>query len=991
MPPSEPPDPLLVRFSDECAEHVAEMTRALLGTEQASPALDYGDLQRRLHTIKGAASIAGLTSAVHLAHTVETVIAECAAGRLAHTPAVNDALLAAFDSLAEVRAAAMAGGEHPEVSTALRRLDDLLAAERPQGQLSIDLDRVLSAHQRFMAERALASGWALWEIRLDAERSTFADRVRRLESALAGSVQIIARTGASDLAPGADVTYLILVAVREAASSPPLAESDLMARLRQVDSLPAERSEPPVEVRAELPANEGAAVSDDLAHLRGVFLENSTEKVHSLADGLIRLEANPNDLELVDNLFRHAHSLKGSGATFGMPVVTAIAHGLEEVLDALRSGRSRVTPDIVSAMLAAADAFSLALRAPDTVNASSPEVALAIEHLKGALAGAASIEARRPVPAPASAEEDRRQASLRVSLQKLDRAINRVGELTVNYAAVAERRRELEALAAQFTRRRRNWERTFGASRAGEMPGSADGPPSAELMTALHAIVVDAEERLASTVEHLATLDVRTDSLLDALHEDVMDIRMVPLRSVFAAVPRSVRDLARAQRKLVELTVTGEETEIDKRMLELLEDPLTHLVRNAVDHGIEEPDERRRSAKSSTGRISLSARQAGSHVVIEIADDGAGIDAKALRSAAVRKGVVAAGEAERLDDQSALRLIFRPAVSLAARVTEVSGRGVGLDVVMRHIQSLQGTIEVRSTPGAGTTFTLRLPLTLAISQVLFVRVGDQQVCFPMVGVISLLRVERDRLTDVDGKIVLELDRRLIRSVSLAEALALPGATPDVSAVAQTLSAIVVSTAEGPVAFVVDEVLGQRRVVIKPIGALLGHPPGVAGATVTPSGDVAIVLDAPGLLRAFDETPARARTVGTRRVPTVLVVDDSPTTQEMLRGILTAAGYDVEIAESGEDAVRHLKRRQPAGMIIDVQMPGMDGFELTRRVKSEPEWRRVPVIILSALDSDADRRRGLDAGADAYAVKAGLDRDSFLRQVDMLVGFDRNPL
>ena len=990
MAASDPLDPLAVRFADECAEHVAEMTRGLLGTEQGPSAFDYGDIQRRLHTVKGAASIAGLTSAVQLAHTLETVIAECAGGRLSHTPAVTDALLAAFDAFAELSAAATGlPGGRAGASAALSRLDDLLVGRDPTGALSGDLAQVLSAHQSFMAGRALASGWALWEIRLDAQRSTFADRVHRLEEALAGTVQIIARTGASDLAPGADATYLMLVAVREQPVSPPLATSDLMLRVRQVVALPVEQPATHLEATPEPLHRQEAVVSDDLTHLRSVFLENSADKVQSLSDGLVRLETNPTDLDLINDLFRHAHSLKGSGATFGMPTVTAIAHGLEEVLDRLRSGRARVTSDTVSAMLTSVDAFNLALGAPDTVDARSPEVARAIALLAAALTDVAPVEARRVASAPLAAVGDRRQGSVRVSLEKLDRAINRVGELAVTCAAAAERRCDLEALVAELTSRRRKWERTFGAPLAGQTTGSAHGQSDPEIVTALHAIVVDAAERLASTVEQLVSLGQRTLVVLDALHEDVMGIRMVPLRSLFTAVPRSVRDLARAQRKLVELTVTGEETEIDKRILELLEDPLTHLVRNAVDHGIEDPDARRRSGKPPTGRISLSARQAGSHVVIAITDDGTGIDATALRRAAVRKGMMAADEADRLDDQSALRLIFRPAMSLTTQVTEVSGRGVGLDVVMRHIQSLQGTIEVSSAPGAGATFTLRLPLTLAISDALFVRVGDQQVCFPMVGVIAFLRLEGDRLTEVDGRTVVEFDRRLIRGIWLADALARPGVAADRDAAAPTLSAIIVSTAEGPVAVVVDEVLDHRRVVIKPIGALLGEPPGVAGATVTASGDVAIVLDAPGLLRAFQEMPARPRTTA-RPVPTILVVDDSPTTQEMLRGILTAAGYRVETAESGDDAIRHLQRRQPAGMIVDVQMPGMDGFELTRRVKAKPEWRRVPVIILSALDSDADRRRGLDAGADAYAIKAGLDGDNFLRQVDMLVGFDRAP-
>lgn len=511
------------------------------------------------------------------------------------------------------------------------------------------------------------------------------------------------------------------------------------------------------------------------------------------------------------------------------------------------------------------------------------------------------------------------------------------------------------------------------------------------LIESMRSAVLGVEARLAAALEELGTLGMRAEAQLDALHNDVMDARMIPIRSVFAGVPRLVRDLARAQHKQVGLTIRGEDTEIDKRILEEFEDPLIHLVRNAVDHGIEPAERRRQANKPAAGRLVLTAEQVGSQVIIRVEDDGAGIDPARIREMAVRKGLLSPAQAAALDDAGASRLIFAPGFSSKETVTEISGRGVGMDVVMRHMSRLQGSIEVASQPGRWTTFTIRLPLTLAITDVLFVPAAGQLLCFPSISVVASLQVDLDAVGRLEGRPAIDFRGEMIWLVTLADVLNLDqgDAPPQVST---RRAAIVLSGGDRRVAFAVDKVLYGERVLIKSLGPLLPRVVGVSGATMRSSGEIGIILEPSALVAAADAQRPRTEARATRRVtpPTVLVVDDSQTTQEMLRGILGAAGYAVEIASDAAEALGVLSERRPHAMIVDIAMPGMDGFELTRRLKADPGLRRIPLIILSALSSDEDRRRGLEAGADAYAVKAGLDSAGLLRQLDALVRPGESP-
>ncbi|OFW09033.1 MAG: hypothetical protein A3H96_13435 [Acidobacteria bacterium RIFCSPLOWO2_02_FULL_67_36] len=396
MQPGDPDDAVLARFADEAADSLAALGEALLRLE-TDPAPDvYSDATRHLHTLQGAASAAGLSAAAHLAHLLEDVMAECQAGRLAHTPALNDVLLRALDMVAAIRLSIFEGGTgQVELSGSFTALESILADGRQVTGLSSDASQVLSEYQRFRARHAIAAGRTLLEIRLDLERDQFGERVPALESRVAAVAEVLARTGASDVPPSADTTYLLLVATADEEAAVRTA-TELGARVRRVaehsagafavapapqvaTAGPPAAAPPPL---AGLTAEQAAEIQAEIRALRGEFLESSLEKVAQLAQGLVGLEGRSDDADLVNALFRIAHSLKGGGATFGLPALSAVAHALEGVLDEIRCGRRRPTPETVSTLLTGADALQLVIRQPDAVTEQSPEIVTAIGSLK---------------------------------------------------------------------------------------------------------------------------------------------------------------------------------------------------------------------------------------------------------------------------------------------------------------------------------------------------------------------------------------------------------------------------------------------------------------------------------------------------------------------------------------------------------------------------------------------------------------------------------
>jgi two-component system chemotaxis sensor kinase CheA len=446
-----------------------------------------------------------------------------------------------------------------------------------------------------------------------------------------------------------------------------------------------------------------------------------------------------------------------------------------------------------------------------------------------------------------------------------------------------------------------------------------------------------------------------------------------------------VRDLSRDLGKEAELIIEGASTRLDKKILEDLRDPLIHLVRNSIDHGIESPEERSRKGKPKQGKIMIAAKQEGGRVIISVSDDGKGLDRQAIQKTAVEKRIVSAEEISLWRDEEIWELIFRSGFSTALTVTEISGRGVGLDAVLDRVERLKGSMRVESRPGEGLIFTLSLPLTLSTTHALLFQVNGEIFCLPTDVLEKTLLLSSDQITSVQGKSTVVIDGMPLAFSWLADVLNLPkngkqnGAIP----------ALLLHTQRGKVVLGVETLLGQEEVVVKALGKLLSRVPNLSGGTILGEGQIAFILNPNDLVRSLSQqtglqtsfvVPSQ-KSSSTPALPAakkkVLVVEDSLTTRTLEKNILEAAGFDVTAAVDGEDALLQLHEKRFDIVISDVQMPRLDGFSLTERIKSDDRFKEIPVILVTALQTEADKRRGIEAGADAYITKATFDQKHLL--------------
>jgi two-component system chemotaxis sensor kinase CheA len=608
--------------------------------------------------------------------------------------------------------------------------------------------------------------------------------------------------------------------------------------------------------------------------------------------------------------------------------------------------------------------------------------------------------------------------TIRVSVSKLDALMAQFSEL-LNAKIRAEQRltevRQMQMLAANWQKEwqslRSNYNRLLrNGHKADYRPPTADRqlatgepkfPTPYSLLPTTYAqkdiaTLVDFltynQDRLRAFSAQANTLyrqvandTLRMSLIISELQEEIKRVRMLPLRTITVTFGRMVRDLAREQGKQISPTIMGGETELDKRILEQIKDPLIHLLRNAVDHGLETPEARRQAGKPAEGQITLAASQQGHNIVIIMSDDGGGLDLAAIRLAAARRGLMPLAEAEKLSDAEVANLIFDPGLSTSKIITDISGRGVGLDVVRQNVEALQGILDVSSVPGQGTTFTLTLPLTLTSSHGLLVRSGEQIFALPLTTVERMLHVNGSDIASVSGKEAITYQHKPVALARLAELLELPIRTPD----SDRVTIVIIAVAEKRLGLIVDDLVGEQEIVIKNMGKQLAKVSGLAGATVLGSGQVILVLHAADLVKLAARTRISVTSGPELRqsaeCKTILVVDDSITTRTLEKNILEAAGYQVRLATDGEEALAVLVTDGPANLIVsDINMPRLDGFDLTYRLKQDSRFADIPVILVTSLDSPADKARGIEVGADAYIVKSRFDQGSLLETIEQLI-------
>jgi two-component system chemotaxis sensor kinase CheA len=754
-----------------------------------------------------------------------------------------------------------------------------------------------------------------------------------------------------------------------------------------------------------------------LKKLLVTFGIEASEHITAISTGLIELESTlstERQAEIIETAFRDTHSMKGAARSVNLSDIETVCQALENVFAALK--RKEIVPKRSLLDLLHKTINLLGeLLAPVGTEGSFPEktrIRSLISELndaaKGIHADAApgqqkitsgfqpsSEEITAPsIPVISSMSSD----SMRISNSKLNSILLQGEGLLAVKQAVAYQSTELRKISNTLEDLKKDWLKMrpdLRALQVADMTGNgAEVPRRRRSKKKFHDFLENHGERVTK-LHHSVTALVKTVSrdqrsigaMVDGLIDDLKSVSLLPFTSLLEMIPKVIRDLSNDQGKKVLFTTTGGEIEIDKRILDEMREPLIHLIRNCIDHGIEKPADRSTQKKPEEGAIAVSVRhREGKSVEILVSDDGRGIDAAKIQESAVKIGMLSREEAKELDEQGILQLIFRSGVTTSPFITNISGRGLGLAIVRERVEKLGGSLFYETTKGKGTTFHILLPLTLTTFRGVLVRVDESTFLIPTVGIDRTLRVKPDEIRTVENRETITLDGRAISFVPLADALELPGKKPSISP--EHIYAAVLGTGDQMIAFGVDEVLSEQEVIVKDLGKQLRRVRNVAGATVLGTGKVVPILNVSDLLKSavkitpVDRVSRPGEALATKK--SLLVVEDSITSRTLLKNILEASGYDVQTAVDGMDALMMLKAGTFNVVISDVDMPRMNGFDLTAKIRADKKLADVPVVLVTALESREDRERGVEVGANAYIVKSSFDKSNLLEAIQRLV-------
>ncbi len=833
-------------------------------------------------------------------------------------------------------------------------------------------------------------------------------------------------------------------------------------------------------------------IEDD--ELREVFKTASAEHLQNLDEGLLYLEKNPNDTTKLEELLREAHSLKGDAGMLGVKDVATLAHQIEHLLGSLKRQETCLSAELVDRISHGIDVMRQLVHVAVTGEVSEINTFQSLAYLMGA----------KPVTSPASPapvsevveppEKDKRDPvavvatpepkpepisqtvshskvavvaipdaaykieTIRVPTSNLDGLMTQTGELTVTKIRIAHRLNEIEEITSLWE----EWSRDAFVNRFVvhdlenrlNQHHSGNGTMG-QLQNYYHRSAERLEQlgRLINQLRNTFSEDIsRLEMISDELEDGVRTLRLLPLSTIFNLFPRMVRDLARQQGKQIELVISGGETRADKRILEEMKDPLMHILRNAIDHGIETPEERERKGKFPVAKIELKGYQTATHVVLEVKDDGRGLDIEQIKQTALKRGICQSEELLGMTSQQIHALIFTPGFTTRTVVTEVSGRGVGMDVVRTNVERLKGIIQVDSTPGKGCLFRIQLGTTLATAHVLIVSVQGISYAIPVEFVQMTRLVMSHEIFSIEGRETIVFEDQPISVAKLSDLLeirlaqsavdgqktastdpkSLPSISPsliqsfnsnfssekfnnkrsnslnidpnlpnqkqkkngDSVGFYDSLPCIILKVGEEKLGLFVDALIDEQDVVLKPQSQLLKRVRNVAGATILGTGEVCIILSPQDLIKSV-RTSAGAITSSpvhsalniqesSPHKPVILLIEDSIATRTQEKRILESAGYEVVTAVDGLDGFNKLTNRSFDAVVSDIQMPNLDGLSLTAKIRQHQEYSELPIILVTSLASDEDKRKGAEAGANAYITKASFNQEVLIETLKRLV-------
>lgn len=754
---------------------------------------------------------------------------------------------------------------------------------------------------------------------------------------------------------------------------------------------------------------------DFLNKLLATFTAETKERLTAISTGLVELEqsASPErEMELVEALFRETHSLKGAARSVNAAPIETVGHAMENLLSAMKRREIKQVPELFDLLHTSVDTIGALLHSPETGPAPTEKERLRelVFRLHQAQRGTFSPQSIPPHPAPRAEQEEPPHGgkatpthTVRISAGKLDTLLHQTeGMLTAKLAA-AQRVEELRALRKDLALWEKEWKKALPALRhmrrqlqtetAGDSLSGENGAPVGKLLDFFdrnYALTRESGYRMSRLTKGAEQDLLHLGDMVANLLEDVREALMLPFSSLLAILPKLVRDLSRDLGKETELVIEGESIEIDRRVLEEMKDPLVHLVRNCIDHGIESPGERERQGKPPRGKITVTVSLVESNrVEVAIADDGGGIDTGRLREAAVKLGLATPEGPDQASEQDTIALIFASGISTSPIIDDISGRGLGLAIVREKVERLGGAIAVDTEKGRGTAFRITLPLTLSTFRGVLVQAAGRLFVLPTTDVERVARKERTAFATVENRETIELDGHTLSYVRLDDVLELPREERADNG-KDLLSFFVLPTGQGGIAFGVDQVAGEQEVMVKGLGPQLRRVRNIAGATVLGSGKVVPILNSSDLVKSAVRLAATggpsSRQAVTEEAPSqaILVVEDSITARTLLKNILESAGYRVKTAVDGVDALTLLGTEEFDMVVSDVDMPRMNGFELTGRIRASRNLTDLPVVLVTSLDSREDRERGVDAGANAYIVKSSFDQSNLLDAIRRLI-------
>lgn len=719
----------------------------------------------------------------------------------------------------------------------------------------------------------------------------------------------------------------------------------------------------------------------------GKFTQEANDVIQTVNEGLIQLEKAPQQTERLKHILRSVHTLKGSANILHIEQISQLTHHIEDVLIALQDKEIALTSSVIELLFSSIDLLSACIQAAQHDKTESLNIEPICDALIQAAQGRDFVVSGAPehledtsysTPLleehvePLSVEAAKGGETIRVAVEKLDHAIRLIGEIVIGHkkseyrlGAMKEVQQKAKALIKALQH--------FRGTR------QHDVDPLLEQSLCL---LKDIECLFRMEQDDFAAREMA----LTELYEEVLNMRMLPLSSIFERFPRAVRDMAKDARKQIDIRIVGEDTTLDKKIIEQLEAPLNHLLRNCIDHGIELPEERTKQGKSPTGLITISASHQSEHIRIEVADDGQGIQYEKLKERAIQRGMLTEEVAQNMSEAEAMNLAFWPRLSTSELITDISGRGMGMDIVKSSIEALKGMVSLASTPRKGTICALTVPVSLTSLRSLIIIAHENIFAIPIDAIEETLHVPVQECLLITGHLAIRHRNQLIFLIELGRVLQ----CRSVSAAPREQYFVLIAHAQGKrIGLIVDAIIDEQDVVVKQLPQHIRNATKmIAGAAISSYNTIMLILHLPEVLariaRIPFEMPSTLVAPQSQAAPRILVVEDSMNTAEIEKYILEMSGYLVDIANDGVDALEHLEQTTYAAIITDIEMPRMDGFTFTQHLRQMPKYANVPVIIVTSLARECDKKRGLQVGANAYITKGNFEQHRLLETIKSLV-------